>query len=724
MKYKIFFLVFIFVPILNWAQAPGCPSLEAGPAPTFHSSDTTICGPSNLTLTANVFHVGLTNTYTVSSIPYAPPYPFTSGTAIPISQDDYFGPVVNLPFKFCFFGQPYDKLVVGANGIITFDLSFANQYCSWSFSNTLPSTSLFKNAIFGAYHDIHPGVCGAFRYGVVGSYPCRSFIMNFDHVCHFSCTTIQSTLQVVLYEGTNVIEVHILNKPTCYSWNSGNAVIGIQNAAGTVAYVPPGRNTGPWTASNEAWRFTPNGAPSYTISWFHGANLLGYNAQQPVYVAQTDSFIAIATYEYCDGSQVIYRDTVHVYVNPQDIKITTTDSVLCLGESTTLNVAGGNSYTWNTGATTPSVTVSPTTSGYYSVTGTYMGTCIAVDSIYITVNQPPPVQVSATPSQICIGDSTQLNASGANSWTWSPAAGNNASVIVSPTTNTSYSVTGTDANGCTKSANVNVVVNPNPTIQMQASPPNGCEDLFVQFSANIDPPAVSYNWLFSDGTTSNQPTPAKVFTNPGKYDATLSVVTADGCTSSKTDLGIVDVYIKPVSSFIADSNYVTMDDPVVNFTDMSTNGATYYWDFNDFSSAYNYSNEASPSHTFSAPGDYIVWQTVYSEHGCSDKSYTVIHVQLNMFFYVPNAFSPYNADGINDVFKPSGVGVGLDKGSYIMNIYDRWGKIVFSSDDINKGWDGRINGRKQVPGIYSYRIEVQYGDGLWHVFNGRVTVLE
>ena len=703
------------------AQAPGCPSLEAGPAPVFTSRDTTICAPSNLTLTANVFHVGLTNTYTVSSIPYAPPYPFTSGTAIPINQDDYFGPVVNLPFKFCFFGQPYDKLVVGANGIITFDLSFANQYCSWSFSNTLPSTSLFKNAIFGAYHDIHPGVCGAFRYGVVGSYPCRSFIMNFDQVCHFSCTTIKSTLQVVLYEGTNVIEVHILNKPTCYSWNSGNAVIGIQNAAGTVAYVPPGRNTGPWTASNEAWRFTPNGAPSYTISWFHGANLLGYNAQQPVYVAQTDSFIAIATYEYCDGSQVIYRDTVHVYLNTQDVKITASDTVICRGESVTLNATGADTYVWSNGATTPSVTINPTTSGYYTVTGTFMGTCWAKDSIYITVNQPPSVQVSATSLQICMGDSTQINASGANTWTWAPVTDNSASIIVSPTTNTTYSVTGTDANGCTNSNSINITVNPNPNIQIYASPSNGCEDLFVQFSANVDQPVISYNWNFSDGITSNQSNPSKLFTNPGIYDATLSVTTTDGCTSVVTNLGIVEVYVKPISMFTVDSNFVNVDD-VVNFTDLSINGSTYYWDFNDISSPYNYSNEQNPTHIFTIPGDYIIWQTVYSEHGCSDKSYTTIHVRLNISLYIPNAFSPCNKDGINDVFKPSGIGIALDEGSYIMNIFDRWGENIFTSYNINEGWDGSINGHIQ-PGIYSYRIEVKYGNGLWYIFNGKITLL-
>jgi gliding motility-associated-like protein len=353
-----------------------------------------------------------------------------------------------------------------------------------------------------------------------------------------------------------------------------------------------------------------------------------------------------------------------------------------------------------------------------------MGTCEAYDSIYITVNPPPVIQLSASPAQFCSGDSTLLSASGAVSWEWASMTNTLAAFMVAPTASTTYSVTGTDINGCTGSAEVDVVVHAIPAIQMYASPSDGCEDLHVQFSANVNPAAASYNWSFSDGTSSTNPMPSKTFVNPGKYDASLEVVSLDGCVNSRSEIGIVEVFELPVSNFIADTMWVTMDNPVVTFTDMSTLATTYYWDFSDFSSANNYSSEANPVHSFSGPGDYIVWQTVYSENGCSDKSYTVIHVELNIAFYIPNAFSPYNNDGINDVFKPSGIGIGLDEGTFSMHIYDRWGKQVFESSDINDGWDGKVDGNLTAPGLYSYRIEVRYGDGLWHVFNGKVFVLE
>src|SRR5690606_16559385 len=134
-------------------------------------------------------------------------------------------------------------------------------FCPWSFSAAVPSANLPLNAIFGAYHDIDPSVCGNIRYAISGSFPCRTFMFDFNAVCHYSCTSQKTTQRIVLYETSNAIEVYIGSKPTCGGWNGGRAVIGIQNGAGSQGVVAPGRQTGSWTASNEAWRFTPSGAP-------------------------------------------------------------------------------------------------------------------------------------------------------------------------------------------------------------------------------------------------------------------------------------------------------------------------------------------------------------------------------------------------------------------------------------------------------------------------------
>lgn len=617
-------------------------------------------------------------------------------------------------------------MVVGANGVITFNTTNANAYCSWSFTQSLPSASLFTNTIFGAYHDIDPSVCGSFRYGVVGSYPCRAFIMNFDQVCHFSCNSIKSTLQVVLYEGTNIIEVHILSKPTCSSWNSGNCLIGIQNATGTVAFVPPGRNTGPWSTSNEAWRFTPNGAPAYTISWFNGSSVLGYTQQVNVNVNQADTFIAVATYENCIGAQLVFLDTVIVYMSGQGVSITTSDSVLCAGESTVLNISGGDAYLWSDGSTGTSLSITPASSGYYSVTATYLGTCEAVDSIYIEVNPNPNVSIVSTDVGICTGETASLTASGALDYSWS-----NGILIatqdVSPLSTTTYTVTGTDANGCTDDDSFTLQVYETPQIVLNVMPEEGCEPLFVQFSPTVVPAAATYQWIFGDPASGSQNTssnanPSHTFHSAGSYDISLEVTSADGCSNSVLMPAKIQVYPLPISEFTADSLVVNIDNPLVTFTDFSVGANSWYWNFGDFSSMSNVSFEQNPSHSFSSEGTYFVHQTAITDHGCRDSSFQIIEVQRDISFFVPNTFTPFNGDGLNDVFRPYGIGVNWD--NYSMRIFNRWGKQIFYTEDVEYGWDGKIGGNLAEPGVYSYIIELQFADGLWQTFTGKIMLLQ
>lgn len=289
----------------------GCPEIDAGldiALPECFDPCT------NITLESEFFETGATTSYAVCGIDYAPPYPFNTGTAIFINQDDVYGDVVNLPFNFCFYGNTYNQIVVGANGLVSFNTAYANAFCPWAFTQTVPNAALPLNAIFGPYHDIDPSICGNVRYAILGAAPCRVFVVNFDAVCHFSCNSLISSSQIVLYETTNAIEVYVANKPTCAGWNGGRAVIGIQNAAGSVGLTPDSRQTGPWTANNEAWRFTPAGASIVTVNWYSQADgYIGSGASIEVCPSEAaQSFVAEAVYARCDGTQITVSDAVNV----------------------------------------------------------------------------------------------------------------------------------------------------------------------------------------------------------------------------------------------------------------------------------------------------------------------------------------------------------------------------------------------------------------------------
>lgn len=204
------------------------------------------------------FIAGHAQTYAVSQITYAPDS-FSAGNPVIILDDEYSG-IISLPFDFCFFGNTYNKCVIGQNGFIRFDTTYANVYCPWPIAAAIPSSSDPANAIFAPWQDLYNDSMQLLVFDTVyGTAPNRRFVVTFHQVHMYSCTNLSFTGEVMLYEGSGNIEIHIHNKELCTGWNGGYAIEGIQNANGTSAFVVPGRNyPTQWTATDEAWRFSPD----------------------------------------------------------------------------------------------------------------------------------------------------------------------------------------------------------------------------------------------------------------------------------------------------------------------------------------------------------------------------------------------------------------------------------------------------------------------------------
>lgn len=209
--------------------------------------------------------------YAVTAIPFQP----FSGTLASIpTEDDRYSSVITLPFFFDFYGFNYNQIVVSTNGYMTFgQTSLAGQYSPWAITYQIPWANFpAKNSIFGCYEDLYnnasQGGLGTITYGSYGTAPYRKFVVYFYNQPHFSCnSTIPLTsFQMIINETTNIIDVQLINRAPCTTWQSGNGVIGIINVDGTQGITPPGRNTGAWTASQEAWRFyRPNYYANYSF---------------------------------------------------------------------------------------------------------------------------------------------------------------------------------------------------------------------------------------------------------------------------------------------------------------------------------------------------------------------------------------------------------------------------------------------------------------------------
>jgi gliding motility-associated-like protein len=267
----VFLLPFLIISVNLWGQSfsfnctrdtlvPGCPA--------------NFC----FTLKGTIPDVRQqTNTYTINpsgSVPgcfptyVAPNDP--QGTPTSLTVDDTYSSLITMGFPFSFYGSLYTTLAASTNGYLTFDASKASGYAAWSITADLPSANYDRAVIMGPNHDLFPTTTQPnqrIQYQVYGTAPHRRWVLSFNQVRLFSCTSLtENTHQIVLYESLNIIEVLVYSKQTCATWNSGRAIIGIQDWDRTNGMMAPGRTAmGPtWGAlnMNESWRFVPNSGNS------------------------------------------------------------------------------------------------------------------------------------------------------------------------------------------------------------------------------------------------------------------------------------------------------------------------------------------------------------------------------------------------------------------------------------------------------------------------------
>lgn len=546
--------------------APACPAITA-------SNYTTVCQGACVQLTSTLVTNNQTTTYNVGAIPYAP-YAF-AGTQVLNGTDDLWSNASPIGFNFCYYGTSYSQMVIGSNGQITFDLAQAGQYNGWSITAALPNTiDLPGNTICGAFRDIDPSMGGDIYYQTVGTSPCRALVISWVNVplfdVTFSCPgTTNSTFQIVLYENTNYIDVYIQNSSACMGWNSGYGEIGIQDPTGTVAVVPPGRNfPATWTAVNEAWRFSPAGAPSYTVTWSDPGGVVGTGQSINVCPATSTSYTASMTLTNCNGSQLTVSDTVSVGIIP-GAAITVNSPTICAGATATLTASGATTYTWSANAgsaTTPSVAVSPTVTTVYTVTanGGGGGGCAPVANATVTVVPSLSVTVNVPPA-ICSGTSTTLTASGATNYTWSPATGLSATtgstVTASPAVTTNYTVTGSSGSCPVATASTVVTIIPSSTITVNSA--TICPTVSATLTANG---SSTYSWSPATGLSST--TGSVVTGNPAA--TTVYTVSGGNCVTS----GTATITVVPSCSIAVTSATIC---PNETATLTASGGGPYTW---------------------------------------------------------------------------------------------------------------------------------------------------
>jgi gliding motility-associated-like protein len=687
------------------------------------------CGVGSTTLTADLTscvpgtNPNQTTSYGVSSIPYVTQT--NTGTNIFMTDDSQAGPFP-IGFNFCFFGNTYTQFYIGSNGWISFSAGMPTTFTSVFLPNAGPTIP--KNCIMGPWQDWHPGLGGQIKYQTQGVAPCRKLIVSWVGVPMFSCTGTTGTFHIVIHESTNLIENFIENKQFC-AWSGGTAVQGIHNITGTVAVTVPGRNSTIWTATNDAYRYTPTGPVVVPVlTWYQIGSPTAIGTGTTITVTPPPGgaqYTCRFVYPICNTGWSVCNpvvgpgpDTVLVIPTPPlSPPLMTLINPNCNGSCdgtatiTPIVPSPGYTYLWSTGDITPTIT--GLCAGTYTVNADDGNGCLTSGSVTLI---DPPLLVAPpilTPPTVCYQSSSEtysvlpigpgiiytwVTVGSINSGQGTESVDLNLSSLPSGITTNAVGVFITDVNGCVSdTVFVDVdILNIDPTIDPIGPfcSNDNCVDLVGDpIGGTFNGIGVTLDTFCPDMGSSNI---TYTYIQSGcTFDTTILVISNQQPTISgilPSDLYIQLCEIEEIENYPI--TYITQTD-IPGYDEWLFNGQTFIGDL---------------SVIYTTPGTYPI-EVVHYSNGCPSEPFNVLVVVgecPSLIYYIPNSFTP-DGNEFNQVWRPIFT-KGFDPYDFHLTIFNRWGQLIWESYDASVGWDGTYNGKEVQDGIYVWRIE--FGDPL------------
>lgn len=406
-------------------------------------------------------------------------------------------------------------------------------------------------------------------------------------------------------------------------------------------------------------------------------------------------------------------------------------------------VRNAKSYIWDFGdGSAPVATTSYQEAHQYTNTGLYTVQLIAIDSsscnvsdtVYIHVkagNNPASLDFKYVKGDCLSNDYTFINTStytgvpfSGNSFLWDFGDGTQVSSGIGNVTH-SYVSAGTynvelilnDTNYCNSPDTLARKLTVTPYVRARfTTPSTGCAPYTAQFT-NISVGGQQFFWDFGDGNTSTSSgSPTNVYTNPGTYTIKLTVIDSSTCNIiSDTSITIV-VSGAPTAAFSFSPQPPVVNTPTTFFNE-SVGGVRYEWSFGDGASTVKLTMD-TVIHQYEKTDTFQACLIVINQAGCQDTVCHPVAALVSPLLDVPNAFTP-GRFGQNGIVKVVGFGIS----QLIFRIYNRWGQLVFESNDPAIGWDGTFKGVLQPMDVYAYTVEATYFDGSHATKKGDITLL-
>lgn len=734
--------------------------------------------------------------YYVDVIPYNPVdttfyinYPAPNVTKMQINNDDdYAASPTQLGFPFFFFGEQKTQFRIGDNGLVNFtttpmtDVHYNGPFCPYSIHSPIPWTTSnpgpgdivkTNNAIYGVYEDTYTGSGGSLMsgnqgiyYGVIDEFPCRKIIASWNDIPQYGNTSQRESYQIVCYEGSNIIEVHVKERGCCPS--TSNAVIGIQNATGMpqtkgafgsttffvengapAAFWPTGKNNFTSTIYEQSYRFTPRGSTNYLAEWYrlldNGDTILltqdvndtnGYyypmeqESLSPTYpncgtltravVSPTRVSRYVFHLKFMNANQDWYNlyDTIVIGIDTaNDLSIhtagqSTSNNVLniCEGQSANLTleypyIQQADTVVYRVFRRSNGVDIQLPTEQCITIGEWTNNQVIHSQPITLLANLPTEGRLNNKIDSIYVQTSIDFTNGNTNyktmlvgiypnfdtttvkgicqgeSYVWSA---NNQTY----TTTTQATVTLTSVPGCDSTVHLDLKV------------------LNTSYTVDHVYDCKPYTWI--NGQT---------YTTSNTATAILDTIVLKNIWDCDSVVQL-DLTILPVTAGIkASRDFFDFDNLDVVLNDISINSDSRVW---EMPNGLTYSS-ATAYYTMPAELDEAdIWLLARSPYGCVDSTHIVIPLRKESF-WVPNAFTPDNANG-NNIFSS----ISTHTLTQEMLIFNRNGQLVFRCDTPDCPWDGHdLNGAPCPQGVYTYLIRYtnEYTPKRTHVLKGTVTLI-
>ncbi|MFK7933884.1 MAG: PKD domain-containing protein [Saprospiraceae bacterium] len=310
--------------------------------------------------------------------------------------------------------------------------------------------------------------------------------------------------------------------------------------------------------------------------------------------------------------------------------------------------------------------------------------------------------------------------------TWSFGDGNSSSLlepehIYQIPGNLPATLTVIDINNCrdTKQDIINYFPVP-PEIILAPSDFLGCAPATIFFNNLSVPIDETYDivWDFGDGNMGSTVSPTHVYAEAGVYTVSLDVTSPIGCQTDTTFTSLIEVESSPTAGFTLSPEQVSSIEPNVRFTDESIDAVSWLWRFDSLGT----STLRNPTYAFRDTGQLEIRQIVTHLNGCLDTFVRLIDVVPEVRYFLPNAFTPNN-DGRNDVFRGTGI---MDLAEdFTFSIWNRYGELLFQTNDPQEAWNGRKNnvGELLPNGVYVCTVRYRDPRGDQQTIKGFATLL-